>query len=268
MPSREAKGGGQEERKLELRLAPPGEPNNHLGDGNNKEVAGLLPERSRLPPPPTTMTTTPQTRFSLDISGGKDDDDGFKKPLNTSSQKRSAPGPLVGWPPIRSFRKNNIAAAAAATTPNNNSPQKTNPSTHDHKAPPACENPTEETNGKLKGGGSMFVKINMEGVGIGRKVDLMAYDSYDKLFSAVDVLFRGLLEGQRDKGGVVGELEPINGGEYTLVYEDNEGDRMLLGDVPWIMFLSTVKRLRVIKKTSQLSSQCAGGDRHDNNPTR
>lgn len=21
--------------------------------------------------------------------------------------------------------------------------------------------------------------------------------------------------------------------EYTLVYEDNEGDRMLVGDVPW-----------------------------------
>jgi len=22
-------------------------------------------------------------------------------------------------------------------------------------------------------------------------------------------------------------------GEYTLVYEDNEGDRILVGDVPW-----------------------------------
>lgn len=32
--------------------------------------------------------------------------------------------------------------------------------------------------------------------------------------------------------------KPITGlldgsGEYTLVYEDNEGDRMLVGDVPW-----------------------------------
>jgi hypothetical protein len=26
----------------------------------------------------------------------------------------------------------------------------------------------------------------------------------------------------------------LNGsGEYTLVYEDNEGDKMLVGDVPW-----------------------------------
>lgn len=35
----------------------------------------------------------------------------------------------------------------------------------------------------------------MDGVPIGRKVDLKAYDSYDKLSSAVDELFRGLLAG-------------------------------------------------------------------------
>jgi len=27
--------------------------------------------------------------------------------------------------------------------------------------------------------------------------------------------------------------EPVIGGEYTLVYEDEEGDRVLVGDVPW-----------------------------------
>ena len=34
------------------------------------------------------------------------------------------------------------------------------------------------------------------------------------------------------------EVKPITGllsgnGEYTLTYEDNEGDKMLVGDVPW-----------------------------------
>ena len=48
---------------------------------------------------------------------------------------------------------------------------------------------------------------------------------------------------QRDSpaGGIDNKQEerkPITGlldgsGEYTLVYEDNEGDRMLVGDVPW-----------------------------------
>lgn len=40
-----------------------------------------------------------------------------------------------------------------------------------------------------------FVKINMDGIPIGRKVDLSAYDSYEKLASAVNELFKGLLAG-------------------------------------------------------------------------
>lgn len=47
-----------------------------------------------------------------------------------------------------------------------------------------------EVNGK-----GLFVKINMDGVPIGRKVDLKACDSYEKLASVVDQLFRGLLAG-------------------------------------------------------------------------
>jgi auxin-responsive protein IAA len=46
---------------------------------------------------------------------------------------------------------------------------------------------------------------------------------------------------QRDSSSIGGnkkEEKVITGlldgsGEYTLVYEDNEGDRMLVGDVPW-----------------------------------
>lgn len=42
-----------------------------------------------------------------------------------------------------------------------------------------------------------LVKINMDGIPIGRKIDLQAYDGYEKLASAVEELFRGLLEGIR-----------------------------------------------------------------------
>lgn len=35
----------------------------------------------------------------------------------------------------------------------------------------------------------------MDGIPIGRKVNLKAYDSYDKLSLAVDELFRGLMAG-------------------------------------------------------------------------
>lgn len=42
---------------------------------------------------------------------------------------------------------------------------------------------------------TFFVKINMDGVPIGRKVDLNAYDNYEKFSSAVDEPIKGLLAG-------------------------------------------------------------------------
>ncbi|KAK4482007.1 hypothetical protein RD792_012923 [Penstemon davidsonii] len=170
---------------------------------------------------------------------------------SSSAQKRTAPAPVVGWPPIRSFRKNLASGSSSksASDSQNAAPKKV-----------SSQKPTENS---PKG---LFVKINMDGIPIGRKVDLKAYDSYEKLSVAVDELFRGLLAAQCDSsdknegGKVVGGL--LDGsGEYTLVYEDNEGDRMLVGDVPWHMFISTVKRLRVLKSSElpKLSRGCKQG---------
>ncbi|XP_015902428.2 auxin-responsive protein IAA26 isoform X1 [Ziziphus jujuba] len=174
-----------------------------------------------------------------------------------SSQKRTAPAPVVGWPPIRSFRKN-LASSSSSK-----------PGTESQNVVPTKISGEKEAETCKKG---LFVKINMDGVPIGRKVDLKAYDSYEKLSSAVDELFRGLLAAQRDStvGGfqknqeeekeIMGLLD--GSGEYTLVYEDNEGDRMLVGDVPWHMFVSTVKRLRVLK-SSELSALSLGSSKQD-----
>lgn len=85
----------------------------------------------------------------------------------------------MGWPPLRSFRKN--LASSSSQKPVSES-QNVVPKT-------SSEKPMESNQ---KG---LFVKINMDGVPIGRKVDLKAHDSYDKLSSAVDELFRGLLAG-------------------------------------------------------------------------
>ncbi|MFX9818479.1 hypothetical protein ABTQ10_20170, partial [Acinetobacter baumannii] len=57
-------------------------------------------------------------------------------------------------------------------------------------------------------------------------------------------LFQGLLAAQKDTAAAGAQVtvehkQAFTGlldgtGEYTLVYEDNEGDRMLVGDdVPW-----------------------------------
>ncbi|KAL5220312.1 hypothetical protein ABZP36_025025 [Zizania latifolia] len=157
---------------------------------------------------------------------------------SNASKARSAAAPVVGWPPVRSFRRN-LASSSSKPAASSSSQ-----SGRESKDDGAAEH--------LQKG--LFVKINMDGVPIGRKVDLTAYGGYSELSSAVDKLFRGLLAAQRDPAAADGEVDAaaggmVDGGEYTLVYEDDEGDRMLVGDVPWQMFIATAKRLRVLKSS-------------------
>lgn len=41
----------------------------------------------------------------------------------------------------------------------------------------------------------------------------------------------GICDSSKEKKAFKGLLD--GSGDYTLVYEDNEGDKMLVGDVPW-----------------------------------
>lgn len=84
---------------------------------------------------------------------------------------------MVGWPPIRSFRKNLASSSSSKPTP---------------ESPDGSSEKAAKLETSTKG---LFVKINMDGIPIGRKVDLKAFDSYDKLSVAVDALFSGLLAG-------------------------------------------------------------------------
>lgn len=276
--------GVSEEKKLELRLGPPGVEDWTL-QGNKPKMKeqeslislGHLPNMnqncwmngSHSKANGSYLQFQSTTQQSLTVMGKESSQPCCTNPadaadkkafspasVNTAvantSQKRTAPAPVVGWPPIRSFRKNLTNSSSAKQIPE---PQSVVP----NKAP---VEKNVETSRK-----GLFVKINMDGVPIGRKVDLRAYDSYEKLSTAVDELFRGLLAAQKDSSASGSmnsgqEEKAITGlldgtGEYTLVYEDNEGDRMLAGDVPWPMFVSTVKRLRVLK-SSELSKLCLG----------
>ncbi|KAH7424308.1 hypothetical protein KP509_11G002000 [Ceratopteris richardii] len=89
-----------------------------------------------------------------------------------------------------------------------------------------------------------FVKVNMDGVTVGRKVDLNAYKSYDGLLGALEEMFRPLQSGKD------GEVKPFllsSEPGFVLTYEDKDGDWMLVGDVPWSMFTSSVNRLRITR---------------------
>ncbi|CAL4902606.1 unnamed protein product [Urochloa decumbens] len=173
------------------------------------------------------------------------------KGSNGFKARPAAGAPVVGWPPVRAFRRNLGSSSS--------------------KPPPPHSHEPSSQRGKDSGGGAkaveagkkgLFVKINMDGVPIGRKVDLAAHAGYDTLSAAVDHLFRGLLAAQTSGG----EQEVITGvlngrGEYTLVYEDEEGDQMLVGDVPWEMFIGTARRLRVLRSADLSPSSLGAASR-------
>ncbi|XP_073054975.1 auxin-responsive protein IAA12-like isoform X3 [Primulina eburnea] len=96
---------------------------------------------------------------------------------------------------------------------------------------------------------SFLVKVYMDGFPIGRKVDTSAHDCYETLAQTIDNMFSfnegvdAILEEQaRGPARLLGGLS-----DFVLTYEDKEGDWMLVGDVPWEMFLSSVKRLRITR---------------------
>ncbi|WCJ22594.1 indole-3-acetic acid inducible 30 [Euphorbia peplus] len=89
---------------------------------------------------------------------------------------------------------------------------------------------------------TFFVKVYMEGIPIGRKLDLLAHDGYHDLITTLDHMFCTNI--------IWSEMEMD--GEHTdqchvLTYEDKEGDWLMVGDVPWEMFLCSVKRLKITR---------------------
>lgn len=89
----------------------------------------------------------------------------------------------------------------------------------------------------------MFVKVNMDGMTVGRKVDLNAYTSYESLLRALEEMFQPSSSREGDLKHFLLANEP----DFMLTYEDKEGDWMLVGDVPWSMFTSAVRRLRIAR---------------------
>ncbi|CAA7018191.1 unnamed protein product [Microthlaspi erraticum] len=240
----EEKNNTDQEKKLELRLGPP---------GVDEEVR-LAMNKKKKNTETRNIKKEPEDKSILSLTGNH-----FSLTNKTTyaphiSQKRTAPGPVVGWPPVRSFRKNLSSSSSSKLGNESSHGGQINKSGDGEKQEPKKE--------------GMFVKINMDSVPIGRKVDLNAYNSYEQLSFGVDKLFRGLLAAQRDVSGGEGEEKPIIGlldgkGEFTLTYEDNEGDKMLVGDVPWKMFVSSVKRLRVIKSSDISSALKFGCSKHE-----
>ncbi|KAK7261797.1 hypothetical protein RIF29_28117 [Crotalaria pallida] len=205
--------------------------------GNNvaKSLVGLEGSSSSNTPPPTTTNTTTQT--IKEVGNGvvpqsaKTVHEKNNQVAGTNEHAATAPAAkaqVVGWPPIRSFRKNTMASNL---TKNN-----------------------DEAEGK-PGLGCLYVKVSMDGAPYLRKVDLKTYSNYRELSSALEKMFSCFTIGQCNSPGLPvkdGSSESslrdlLHGSEYGLTYEDKDGDWMLVGDVPWEMFIDSCKRLRIMK---------------------
>ncbi|KAL8153705.1 hypothetical protein V2J09_011465 [Rumex salicifolius] len=154
---------------------------------------------------PETLTSTTGSRGSKRASPDTNDN---VMPCDSHSTAASAnKAQVVGWPPVRSYRRNNSF--------------------------------------------QMYVKVSMDGAPFLRKIDIKGYEDYPNLFKALEAMFKFKF--------VMGELyegEGYKESDFVPTYEDKDGDWMLVGDVPWEMFVSSCKKLRVVKRSEAKGLVC------------
>uniref|UniRef100_A0A7N0SY81 Auxin-responsive protein n=1 Tax=Kalanchoe fedtschenkoi TaxID=63787 RepID=A0A7N0SY81_KALFE len=156
----------------------------------------------------------------------------LKEKATAASKPPASKAQVVGWPPVRSFRKNTLSVA-----------QKMSSST-------GKEEGGEKGNGA---GAATYVKVSMDGAPYLRKVDLKMYKTYQDLCDALANMFCSFTigsygpDGMKDFMNASKLVDLLNGSEYVPTYEDKDGDWMLVGDVPWEMFVESCKRMRIMK---------------------
>ncbi|XP_027924905.1 auxin-responsive protein IAA27 [Vigna unguiculata] len=205
-----------------------------LLSGNGGSEVGLGKECGLFSPRGIGASAAKAESANQQISVVKDKVPLPPKPLNEKKPQISAPAAkeqVVGWPPIRSFRKNSMATQ----------PQKND---DDAEAKSGC----------------LYVKVSMDGAPYLRKVDLKNFGTYMELSTALEKMFSCFTISQCGSHGVSGRdkmsesrlMDLLHGSEYVLTYEDKDGDWMLVGDVPWEMFTDSCKRLRIMKSSEAI----------------
>ncbi|KAL5224468.1 hypothetical protein ABZP36_011107 [Zizania latifolia] len=167
---------------------------------------GLPGTEEEAAPPPST----PRAGSKRALAGEE-----AKKPV--AAAPPAAKAQVVGWPPVRSYRKSCFQAS--------------------NKSKVAAAAPQQEE----AAGGGLFVKVSMDGAPYLRKIDLKMYKGYRELREALEAMFLCF------SGGAADGAAAFNPSDFAVTYEDKDGDLMLVGDVPFEMFISTCKRLRIMK---------------------
>lgn len=121
------------------------------------------------------------------------------------------------WPPI-----NSLGLRAMITAEGERSNNPTSPSSS------SCRKMRQILN-KTSGDNSLFVKVKMEGIKIGRKIDVLALDGYPDLITTLEHMFSipNILWAE---GEQYSHHKRYYKWSHVLTYEDQDGDWMM---VPW-----------------------------------
>ncbi|KAK7245409.1 hypothetical protein RIF29_40254 [Crotalaria pallida] len=227
--------------ETELRLGLPGNNNNNIGGTTTNEGDVVRNKRG--------FTETETVDFMLNLSSkeatsGADPshhDANNNMPKTMVKEKTLLPSDpakpppakaqVVGWPPVRSYRKNMLAVKKSNNGGDNES----------------------EKNIIVNSPNASFVKVSMDGAPYLRKVDLKMYKSYQDLSDSLGNMFSSFTigncgsQGMKDFMNESKLMDLLNSSDYVPTYEDKDGDWMLVGDVPWEMFVESCKRLRIMK---------------------
>lgn len=86
-------------------------------------------------------------------------------------------------------------------------------------------------------------KVHMQGMAVGRAVDLTQFSSYKELLSKLEEMFD-------IKGELCGPTK-----KWQVVYTDDEDDMMMVGDDPWHEFCSMVRKIFIytVEEVKELS---------------
>ncbi|KAK9934169.1 hypothetical protein M0R45_021321 [Rubus argutus] len=155
----------------------------------------------------SSRSTHTRTDLSTDLRLGLSISPSHHSDLSSTTSSPSREEALLNWPPIKSILRSTLSGKA---------------DNYHHQ------------------NSSLFVKVYMEGIPIGRKLNLFSHDGYNALITTLSLMFKTTILCPHDNH--------VHSEKYhVLTYEDQEGDWMLVGDVPWEIFLTTVKRLKITR---------------------
>ncbi|KAF7840235.1 Auxin response factor 2 [Senna tora] len=208
-----------------------------------------------MPPPPTTRYESPRSRelipkpVSAQASEAVKPKDGDYKLFGFSLISSSiAPEPSVSQRNVtsespghmhpRSYQRHTFERDQKSEQSRGSKPAEVLIAMDDQEKPlQASQTHVKDVQSKpLSGSARSCTKVHKKGIALGRSVDLTKFSNYDELVAELDQLF--------EFGGEL--MSPKK--DWLIVYTDNEGDMMLVGDDPWQEFCAMVRKIYIYPK--------------------